>query len=169
MKIRILINMKNYTKLSKILIIAMIVFCSGATATAQQGGHMQRFREEKMKFYNEKLELSEAEARKFWPVQEDLHNRKMRINEDEKNLLIYYSSNYEAMSDQEIDETIQKYLDLQKRRTELSTEYHHTFVEIIGEKKTMKMYALDREFRIHILNKFRAGEGGRGRGPRSNR
>jgi hypothetical protein len=161
--------MKIQHRLFQVIIVTMIALFSGAAATAQQGGHMHRFREEKIKFYNEKLELSEVEAKKFWPVQEDLHNRKMRINEDEKNLLIYYSSNYEAMNDQEIDETIQKYLDLQKRRTELITEYHHTFVEIIGEKKTMKMYALDREFRIYILNKFRAGEGGRGRGPRSNR
>lgn len=151
------------------VIVTLIILCSGAAATAQQGGHMQRFREEKIKFYNEKLDLSEAEARKFWPVQEDLHNRNMKINEDEKNLLIYYNSNYEAMSDQEIDETIQKFLDLQKSRTELSTEYHRTFVEIIGKKKTMTMYALDREFRMHILRKFRAGEGGGGRGHRGNR
>jgi hypothetical protein len=160
--------MKIQHRLFQAIIVTLILFFSGVDAKAQQGGHMHRFREEKIKFYNEKLELSESEAAKFWPVQEDLHNRKMRINEDEKNLLIYYNSNYEAMSDQEINETIQKYLDLQKRRTELITEYHLTFVEIIGKKKTMKMYALDREFRIHILNKFRAGEGGRGRGPRSN-
>jgi hypothetical protein len=161
--------MKIQHRLFQVITVTMIVLFSGVAATAQQGGHMHRFREEKIKFYNEKLELSEAEATKFWPVQEDLHNRKMKINEDEKNLLIYYNSNYEAMSDQEIDQTIQKYLDLQNRRTELITEYHHTFVKIIGKKKTMKMYALDREFRIHILNKFRAGEGGRGRGPRGNR
>ncbi len=157
--------MKIQTRLFQVLIVTMIVLFSGAAATAQSG-HMHRFREEKIKFFNEKLELSEAESRKFWPVQEDLHNRNMRINEDERNLLIYYNNNYEAMSEQEIDETIEKFLDLQKQRTELTTAYHHTFVEIIGKKKTMKMYALDREFRMHVLKKFRAGDGGRGRGHR---
>ena len=68
----------------QVAIVMMIVLFSGAAAAlAQQGeGHMHRFREEKIKFYNEKLELSEAEARKFWPVQEDLPNRKMKINEE---------------------------------------------------------------------------------------
>ncbi len=158
--------MKKIHNTFRLLIIATCLTGMGAMVTAQPGGQMQRFKEEKINFYNEKLDLSEAEAEKFWPVAQDLHNRMMKINEDEKNLLVYYRSNYEAMSDEEVDETIQKFLDLQKNRLELSTEYHKTFVKIIGKKKTMKMYALDREFRIHVLKKYRAGDGGhRGRGP----
>ena len=150
------------------MIIPALLFVVSIAAPAQPDGHMQRFIEEKISFYNEKLGLSETEAEKFWPVQEDLHNRNMKINEDEKNLLIYYRSNYEAMSDQEIDETIKKFLELQQSRVELSRAYHKTFVEIMGKKKTMQMYALDREFRMYILKKFRAGEGGgQGRGFRN--
>ncbi|MEX0983189.1 MAG: hypothetical protein WD577_13865 [Bacteroidales bacterium] len=162
--------MNKYLIRNRMMIIPALLFVVSLTAAAQPGGHMQRFKEEKISFYNEKLDLSEAEAEKFWPVQEDLHNRNMKINEDEKNLLVYYSSNYEAMSDQEIDETVQKFLELQQSRVDLSREYHKTFVEIMGKKKTMQMYALDREFRMYILKKFRAGEGGgRGRGYRNNK
>jgi len=159
--------MKKYHNMFRLLIIAILITGKASVATAQPEGHMQRFKEEKIKFYNEKLDLSESEANKFWPVTEDLHNRMMKINEDEKNLLVYYSSNYEAMSEKELDETIQKFLDLQKKRVDLNAEYHQTFVKIIGKKKTMQMYALDREFRMHVLSKFRAGQGGgSGRGPR---
>lgn len=159
--------MKKYHNMFRLLIIAILFTGTGSVATAQPDGHMQRFKEEKIKFYNEKLDLTVSEAEQFWPVTQDLHNRMMKINEDEKNLLVYYSSNFEAMSDQEIDETIQKFLDLQKKRVDLNTEYHHTFVKIIGKKKTMQMYVLDREFRMHVLKKFRAGEGGGGgRGPK---
>lgn len=126
---------------------------------------MQRFKQEKIAFFNEKLDLSDKEADAFWPVQEDLHNRKMKINEDEKTLLNYYNSNYEAMSEKEIDETIVKFMDLQQQRVDLTKEYHEKFVRIIGKRKTMRLYALDREFRIYILKKFRAGRGGGGRGP----
>jgi hypothetical protein len=161
--------MKKCNNMFRLLMIATLLEVlagTGALVTAQPGGHMQRFKEEKIKFYNEKLELSESEAEKFWPVTQDLHNRMMKINEDEKSLLVYYSSNYMAMSDEEIDETTRKFLDLQQKRLELTTAYHQTFVQIIGKKKTMHMYALDREFRMHVLKKFRAGEGG-GRGYRN--
>lgn len=160
--------MDLYFNTTRIMIVPALLFVFLLTASAQPGGQMQRFKEEKIAFYNEKLDLSETEAEKFWPVQEDLHNRNMKINEDEKSLLVYYRSNYAAMSDQEINETIQKFLELQQSRVDLNRAYHDTFVEIMGEKKTMQMYALDREFRMHILRKFRAGEGGgRGRGYRN--
>ena len=150
---------------TQVLVAFMILCFTGTTVFAQQRGQMQRFKEERISFFNEKLDLSEEEAREFWPVQEDLHNRKMKINEEEKTLLTYYSSNFEAMSEQEIDETIEKFLALQEKRVALSMEYHEKFEGIIGKKKTMRMYALDREFRIHVLKKFRARKGGSGRGP----
>ncbi len=160
--------MNKYSNINRMIFIPVLLYVVSLTLSAQPGGQMQRFKEEKISFYNEKLNLSETEAEKFWPVQEDLQNRNMKINEDEKNLLVYYRSNYEAMSDQEIDETIQKFLELQQSRVDLNREYHETFVEIMGKKKTMQMYALDREFRMYILKKFRAGEGGgRGRGYRN--
>lgn len=128
---------------------------------------MQRFKEEKIKYFNEKLELTEKEASQFWPVYEDLQNRNMKINEDEKSLLTYYSSNSLAMSEKEIDETIEKFVDLQEKRVKLAQQYHEKFVRIIGKRKTMSMYAIEREFRMYILEKFRAGRGhgeGDGRG-----
>lgn len=126
---------------------------------------MERFKEEKIAYFNEKLNLTEEQAELFWPVQEDFQNRNMKINEDERSLLNYYNNNSEAMSDEEVDETITKFMDLQKKRTELTMQYHNTFVEIMGKRKTMKMYSLERAFRMHVLRKFRAGGGqGGGRG-----
>ena len=156
--------MKTYPSGTKGIIITMILCFTGANVFAQPSGEMERFRDEKIAFFNDKLDLSEKEAQAFWPVQEDLHNRKMKINEEEKTLLNYYNSNYEAMSDQEVDETIAKFMALQKKRVDLSTEYHDKFVKIIGKRKTMRLYALDREFRLHILQQFRSGRGGEGKG-----
>lgn len=150
-------------KSTQVVIALMIMSFTGATVFAQPGGQMQRFKEEKIAFFNEKLNLSEKEAEAFWPLQEDLHNRNMKINEEEKTLLNYYNSNYEAMAEKEIDETIEKYRQLQKKRLDLSSEYHEKFVRIIGKKKTMRLYALEREFRIHILHEWRAGRGGHGK------
>jgi len=160
--------MKKYTTSVQPFLIALVISLAGSPLLAQPGEHMERFRQERVSFFNEKLGLSEDEAKLFWPVHEDLHNRNMKINEDEKNLLKYYNSNFEAMSDEEIDQTIEKFLELQKKRVENHREYHEKFVEIIGKKKTMRMYALDREFRMHILQKFRGGNS-RGQGHRGGR
>lgn len=157
--------MKTPFKNIRNLFLIILLSGTGSSILAQPDEHMDRFHDEKVNFFNEKLDLSESEAKLFWPVQEDFHNRNMKINEDERTLLNYYSNNYEAMSEKEIDDTIEKFMGLQKKRLELTTQYHDTFVKIIGKKKTMKMYSLDREFRMYILRKFRSGgEGGGGRG-----
>jgi len=157
--------MKAKIRNVRLLILLILMSGSSAIIIAQPGGEMERFKEERIAFFNEKLDLSEKEAKLFWPVQEDFNNRNRKINEDERTLLSYYNDNSEAMSEKEVDETIAKFMELQKSRVELAMQYHNTFVEIIGKKKTMKMYSLDREFRMHVLRKFRAGrEGGSGRG-----
>lgn len=124
----------------------------------------ERFEEEKIAFFTEKLNLSEAEAEEFWPVFNDLHNRRMKINQDEKSLLDYYSTNAQYMSDEEVSETVKKYLDLQKQRRTLESEYHDKLVGVLGERKVMTLYSLEREFRFYLLRKFRhQNREGRGR------
>ena len=113
-------------------------------------------------FY-EKLELSEKDSSQFWPIYQDLQNRNMKVNEDERNLLNYYSCNSEAMSEQEVDEMITKFLALQETRLKYNIQYYDKFVTIIGKRKTMHMYALEREFRMYVLGRFRS-ERGRGEG-----
>jgi hypothetical protein len=130
---------------------------SGLSIKAQPGDQKGKFHEEKVSFFNEKLNLSDEKAKLFWPIHEDFHYRNMKINEDERTLLNYFNCNSEAMSDKEVDETITKFMDLQEKRAELMSQYHTKFVEVIGKKKTMKMYSLDREFRMYILKKFRSG------------
>jgi len=146
-----------------ILLVAVIFSIPATGLKAQPDENMGRFHEEKIKFFNEKLDLSPKEAEKFWPVHDDLHNRNRKINEEERILLDYYNSNYEAMSDEEVHEQLEKFIALQKKRVDLAMKYHEKFVEVIGEKKTMRMYALDHEFRKYILHQFRQGHGG-GRG-----
>ena len=153
----------------RIIYLFLLLFLASSgllSLNAQSEEQKKRFQEEKVIFFNEKLNLSDSEAKLFWPVHEDFHNRQRKINEDERSLLNYFNDNSEALSEQEIDETIEKFMDLQNKRVELTSQYHKIFVEIIGKRKAMKMYSLDREFRMYILKKFRSGEGERGGGGR---
>lgn len=153
--------MNNLKKKISILMILSIFFAAFTQLYAQEDQRMERFKDEKMKFFNEKLALSEDVAGVFWPLYQDLNNRRMKIGEEEKTLMTYYKSNADYMTDKEIDETINGYLDIQQKKVDLDLQFHDKFVETIGKAKTMKMYTLEREFRLHILKEFRGG----GQGP----
>ncbi len=154
--------MNNPNKRIGILLIVSLFISAFTQVTAQDAQRMQRFKDEKISFFNSNLELSEEESAIFWPIYEDLNNRKMKIGEEERTLLSYYNSNADNMTEKEIGETIDAYFVIQKKKPDLDHQYHDKFVEILGKAKTMKMYALEREFRLHILKKFRGGGHGPG-------
>ncbi len=122
------------------------------------------FKQEKREYFSEQLKLSENEKEAFWPIYDDRSNRRMKINEDEKSLLTYFSSNSDYLSKSETDETINTYFDIQQRRVDQELLYHDKYIEVIGKKKTMQLYAMEREYRMQVLRKFRGqGPGSQGR------
>lgn len=150
---------------TNLLVSLALLFATTLSLIAQQNESQRaKFNAERVEFFNEKLELSEVQTEKFWPVYHDFQNRMNKINEDERSLLTYYSSNSDAMTEDEIDETIAKYLSLQNSRQSLSEEYHQSFVNILGKRKTMELYTLERRFRMHILDTLRKGRHGQGQG-----
>lgn len=153
--------MNNVRKRISLFMVFSICLAAFTQLSAQEDQRMQRFKDEKMAFFNQKLEMSEEVASVFWPLYEDLNNRRMKIGEEEKTLMTYYTSNADYMTDKEIDETTKAYLDIQQKRVDLDLQFHNKFVETIGKAKTMKMYTLEREFRMFILRKYR----GNGQGP----
>jgi len=154
--------MKNLNKRISTLLIVTLFISTYTQIYGQREQQMERFKDEKIKFFNQKLELTVEEGKLFWPVYENLNNRRMKINEDERNLLTYFGSNAQFLSDEETDETIESYIALQNKRVNLDLKYHEKFVEIIGKKKTMTMYSLEREFKLYILKEFSGGRGGQG-------
>jgi hypothetical protein len=150
----------------KILLMLLLITATGGRSRllfGQDGPSINRFKSEKIAYFNEKLNLTQEVADKFWPVYEDLHNRRMKINEDEKSLLSYVISNSENLTEKETDESIEKYMKIQDKRLELDKQYHDKFTSILGKKKTLQLYALEREFRLHLLRKFQSHDGhGRG-------
>lgn len=154
--------MSNLSKRITTFIIISIFLTSFSQVFSQDKEQWGKFKQEKMTYFNEKLDLSEKEIEAFWPIYDDHFNRLMKVHEDEKNLLNYYTTNSEHLSEAELDETIKKHFDIQQQRLDLEVKFHKKFVDAIGKKKTMSMYSLEREYRMHVLRKFRGGEGGQG-------
>lgn len=151
-----------------VFIALAITFVTYAHAFSQGEPQMEKFREKKINYFNEKLDLTEDEKKVFWPIYHDHFNRIMKINEDERSLLSYYKNNADYLSEEEIDETITKHFSLQEQRLKIEREYHDKFVKAIGKKKAMTMYTLERDYRMHVLREFRGGNHGKG-GPGRNR
>lgn len=155
------------TRIYKIIpffILIVFLSCHANLFAQPPGRQMKGFQAEKIEYFNEKLNLGDKESKEFWPVYEDLQHRLIKNMEEERNLLNYININYEALSEAEIESSLDKYFNLQNQRHDLKQLYNKKFIGIIGKRKTMKMYALEREFRLHVLQKFKQGRSGHGQG-----
>ena len=141
----------------------MILVVIGTQVFAQQtppqkpSPEMQKQRKEKMEamkvgFISEKLQLTTAEAEKFWPVYNEFESkrtelRKKMFGDDPKRQEI------DAMNDKEVETRIDNEIALRQQETELFKEYNEKFKTVLPVKKVAKLYEAEREFRMQVVKK----------------
>ena len=141
-------------------IITIIVWtafiCWTGDTLAQTEEQIEKFCQEREVFFNERLNLTEAEAKAFWPLYNDFSNRKMKINDDEMNTFRYSHMNADNLSDQEVIKNLEKIHQLKTELFNLEREYYHEkFPEVLPPKKVMLLYKVEWDFRHHLINRIR--------------
>ena len=113
----------------KYLLSACFAFLVFFSAYSQPSSDIrQRLLEEKKAFFTEHIGLTKSEAIAFWPVYNDYQSRKNRIAAEKRTLMRYYLENKSNMKDQEITETLEKYLALEKQESELFVSYNSRII-----------------------------------------
>jgi hypothetical protein len=143
------------------LIASLALLLGTGTAMGQTEEQIERFNQERKKYFTEKLELTEPEAKAFWPLYNDYSNRKMKIAEEERNTFMYSHQNAENLSEKEISEILDKIHRLKGEAYELEREYYHTrFPSVLTPRKVLKLYKVEWDFRRHLIKEIRGGEPG---------
>ncbi len=109
----------------------------------------------KVAFFTDKLDLTAAEAQKFWPVYNDYRRRKNKIIQDKKNLMKYCSENMANLSNEEMAEIADKYTEYFKKEADLFVKFNDKFKSVIPVEKVMKLYIADNQFKIYLLNEIK--------------
>lgn len=154
--------MKNRVKY--ILPVLIILLSTSGMILAQSQEQIDKFNKERTAYYTEKLELSDAESKAFWPLYEDFHNRKMKLIEDERNTWSYAHKNADNLTEKEVLETLEKGYTLKEKQLALEEEYYQDkFLDALPAKKVLKLGKVEWDFRRHLINELRGeGKGHRG-------
>lgn len=138
--------MRTFILFSLLLLLSVKTF-------AQPGKNekLKQLQKQKINYFNERLNLSDQEAKKFWPVYNDYRNRKNLIAQERKSTTNYFLKNSENMSEEEISELLEKYISYEQRETKLLEVYANKFREFLPEKKVIKVFILEVQFRQWLL------------------
>jgi hypothetical protein len=140
---------------------AVLIAAEGPTneAAVEQEIKMLRqdLRTEKKKIVAANMQLTEAEAVKFWPVYDAYTLETVKLNDTLQSLLKEYAQNVDTMTDEKIKSLTKKTLKMDEDVTKLRIKYVPLFEKAVSAKKTARFMQIDR--RLGLLMNIQVASG----------
>lgn len=114
-------------------------------------------------YITEQLELTPDEATKFWPVFNELREKRQQLERNKKSLMREMESKFESLTDTDATLYIKKITDLENQIHESTYEKNSgDIIKIIGAKRFLKLMKAEMDFRRKMLREYKNRKG-RGR------
>ena len=138
----------------------MFVVAATATVNAQPGDKdrkdkWEKFRAEKVAFLTTELDLTPAEAQKFWPVYNQLEKERWESHKHREKLEDKVREAEENISEREIIQLTRDYAASMQKEADMMVEYNEKFLDILPPEKVLRLYKAENEFKFQMIKKFR--------------
>ena len=100
-------------------------------------------RSQKKQIIAENMELSDAEAEKFWPVYDRYAAELSKIYDVKIALLKDYADNYSSMTGEQAENYIRKRAEVEQSIMQLRLKYMPAFRKVLSGRETALFYQLD--------------------------
>lgn len=142
-----------------ILIVASFIVLMSFTLTAQDKdsheARMEKYRAEKVSFLTTKLNLTPAEAEKFWPIYNQMDKERWDAQKSRRDLENKVSEAEESLSDNEIIKLTREFSGSMQKEAALMTSYNEKLLKVLPPKKVLKLYKTENEFRMNMIRRYR--------------
>ena len=136
------------------LAVALAVVAVPTLAQDQQADTMQlvrdKIRADKKLFIAEHMQLTEPEAKAFWPVYETYEKELSKVNDRMIKLIKEYANNYQTMSDQTAKRLMDEYLAIEAARLKIRQAYVPRFRKVLREKQVARYYQLENKVQAAV-------------------
>lgn len=135
------------------ILIVFIFIALGTKAYSQTDDTEKALKAEKVAFLTKKLDLTQDEAKKFWPLYDEYWEKKIKILNDRRKLADDFIQNINNITDKEAVDYASRYVESQKKESDLIAEYNKLLLQILPPKKVMLLYQSNYEFKNYLLQK----------------
>lgn len=144
--------MKN--RLSVVIVLCVLFLCIVPVCAQDKPADTNQLVKEKIQadkklLIAENMQLTEAEAKVFWPVYESYQKDLGKIVERTKKLIEEYAKNYQSMTDATARKLVNDMLVIENDRLKQRRAYLPKFRKVLSEKKVARYYQL--ENKIHAV------------------
>lgn len=144
----------------KTLFLVLFLSCTAFYASAQHPGNHQDIENYKIDYLKEKLELTPAEQKVFWPIYNSWQAEQQVLRKARRGKMISFRkiTDIEAMSDTEVQQLIQNELSLKQRDLDIEKKYYQKLKSNLPIKTVGKYYRAQETFKRELLSRFRNGQ-----------
>jgi hypothetical protein len=139
-----------------VLAVMMIGFAGSVAAQSTPADNMdivkEKVRTDKKLFIATNMQLTESEAKTFWPVYEVYQSKLETLVDRKAKLIEKFAANYETLSDDTAKSLLDNDLSIDSDYQKLRQSYLSKFRGILPDKKVARFYQL--ESKIHAVVEF---------------
>lgn len=106
----------------------------------------------RMSFIQKRVELTSAEAERFWPLYNEYHDKLRALK---RNLRQSYAARVNRLGEQQAEELYQLELLTSQAETDLYKEYMAKIRAVIGVTKLARLHVAEEDFKKELLNTIR--------------
>ena len=134
-----------------VLLIMMIVSVANSTA---QNPNLEKLNSYKIGFFTKKLNLTSAEAEKFWPVYNEYQKQKNLIQQEKITIIRDFNQNENNLSDSQLTEMGDKLVATIGQESSLAVTFHKKLKEVLPPAKVIRFYQAENQYKIQLLNEL---------------
>jgi hypothetical protein len=103
------------------------------------------------------LDLTETEAKAFWPIYDEFQNQLTQNNERVANLIMEYAENYKIMTAETAQKLLNESLMIEEQRLELKQLYLPKFHTALPAIKVARYYQIENKIQAILHYEFAEG------------
>lgn len=128
-----------------LIIFAVCLAPAGLFAQTEEQAKLTRevINAEKKLIVSSNMNLTDAEAKGFWPVYEKYQQDLQKLNDRTGKLIENFAANYQTLSDKQAEEMLTEVIAIQEARPKLWKSYQPQFRKAVSAKKTARYYQIE--------------------------
>jgi len=151
--------------LQKILVVTIVIGFFGKSFGQDLESRKDKIEAQRIAYITQQINLTSSEAEIFWPVYNEFQDKKRNILKQKKLIMLRYEQKDYA-SEAELEQLVDKFINLQVGEAEMLKSYHQEFKKILGVEKVVKLYRAENHFKQYLLKQIKGQGAGEMRGRR---
>lgn len=147
--------MKRFSKYFIVAVLALFSLARTAAFAHQEGDWQEKMRAERVAFLTTAMELTPAEAEKFWPVYNSMEaERRASFGKVMRAYKALSEGVASGKADKELEVLVNDYTTANKNSHSIEAKYTPQLIKILSVSKVAKLFVAEEEFRRQQIGRW---------------